>query len=338
MPFWINLAVAAGAFVISAVLGALLIPFLKKLNFGQTILEIGPRWHKSKEGTPTMGGFMFIAGCLAATAGGYFLWRSNRGQPSAEMSASTWRLLCGLAFAVFNCAIGFIDDYIKVLKKQNLGLSSKQKLLLQFVAASLYLWILHMLGDGTTIAIPFCGLVDFGWAYYPIMILFITFLVNAVNLSDGIDGLCGSITTVAAVSLMLVAVLMSENEQAIFAMALAGACVGFLVWNFHPAKVFMGDTGSMFLGGAVVSIGMATRQHLLLALICLVYIVEALSVVIQVISFKTTGKRVFKMSPIHHHFEMCGWEEYKIVAYFSLTAILAGAAAVVIAATVGTVV
>ncbi len=331
MPFWINIIVALIALVISAVTGIFLIPYLKKLHFGQTILEIGPKWHKAKQGTPIMGGFMFIFGSIIATTCGFFIWESANNSIDIIDNTRSLKLFAGIAFALLCSMIGFADDYIKAIKKRNLGLNSKQKLILQFIFAILYLWVLYLLGDrATTITFPFFGAVDFKIFYYPIMVLFITFLVNAVNLTDGIDGLCGTVTAVASLSFMMICVSLAQYEQAIFAIALAGGCVGFLVWNLHPAKVFMGDTGSMFLGGAIVSFGMATRQHLILVLVGIIYVCEALSVVLQVISFKTTGKRIFKMSPIHHHFEMCKWNEYKIVIVFTLVGLAAGIIAVAI--------
>lgn len=332
MPFWLNLLVAILAFGISATMGIVLIPFLKKLHFGQTILDIGPAWHKSKQGTPIMGGFMFIFGSIIATCVGFAVWKSYSASISLDDSTTTYKLLAGILMALLFSAVGFADDYIKAIKKRNLGLNSKQKLVFQFLIAGLYLFILYSLGDrSASIVLPFLGSINLGLFYYPLMLLFIVFMVNAVNLTDGIDGLCGSVTTIVTLSLMIIAVALFEYEQAIFAMAIAGGCVGFLIWNLHPAKIFMGDTGSMFLGGAVVAIGMATRQHILLVLVGIVYVCEALSVVLQVISFKTTGKRIFKMSPIHHHFEMCKWGEYKIVITFSLVAAIAGIAATAIA-------
>lgn len=332
MPFWLSLLVAAIAFAISAAIGIVLIPFLKKLHFGQTILDIGPAWHKSKQGTPIMGGFMFIFGSIIATCAGFAIFKSYSADIGFNDDNATYKLLAGILMALLFSAIGFADDYIKAVKKRNLGLSSKQKLVFQFLIAALYLMILYALGDRSmTVALPFVGALNLGYFYYPLMLLFIVFMVNAVNLTDGIDGLCGSVTTVAALALMIISVILAEHEQAIFSMAIAGGCVGFLIWNLHPAKVFMGDTGSMFLGGAIVSIGMATRQHLLLALVGIVYVCEALSVVIQVIGFKTTGKRIFKMSPIHHHFELCKWGEYKIVIIFTLVTAVAGIIAVAIA-------
>ena len=330
MPFWINMVVALTAFAIAAVTGIFLIPLLKKIHFGQTIYEKGPAWHKSKQGTPIMGGFMFIIGSAVAIAVGYALYRFRSANVSAVPdNTGLYRLLAGYGFALLNSGIGFIDDYIKAVKKQNLGLRPKQKMVMQFVFSSAFLYVLYLLGDhATTITFPIFGDVDFGIFYYPIMILYLIFLTNAVNLTDGIDGLCGSVTVVSSLSFVMLCAAMGMWEYSIFSMALAGACLGFLVWNLHPAKVFMGDTGSMFLGGCICAIGFAMRQHLLLALVAIVYVIEALSVVIQVLYFKAThGKRLFKMSPIHHHFEMCGFSEYKIVITFSAAALIAGIAA-----------
>ncbi len=330
MPFWINLIVALTAFAISAITGKFLIPLLKKLHFGQTIYEEGPAWHKSKQGTPMMGGFMFIIGTTVALAVGYVIYRFKSSDPTVlPDNTGLYRLLAGLAYALLNAGIGFIDDYTKAVKKQNLGLKAKQKMVMQFTISAAFLAALYLLGDTSTkITFPFFGDIDFGIFYYVIMILYLVFLTNAVNLTDGIDGLCGSVTVIVGLSFVMLCAAMGIWEYSIFGMALAGGCLGFLVWNLHPAKVFMGDTGSMFLGGAVCALGFVTHQHLLLALIAIVYILEALSVVIQVLYFKATkGKRLFKMSPIHHHFELSGFSEYKIVLTFSAVALLAGIAA-----------
>lgn len=324
------MVVALTAFAIAAVTGIFLIPLLKKIHFGQTIYEKGPAWHKSKQGTPIMGGFMFIIGSAVAIAVGYALYRFRSADTAAlPDNTGLYRLLAGYGFALLNCGIGFIDDYIKAVKKQNLGLKPKQKMVMQFVFSSAFLYALYLLGDhATTITFPIFGDVDFGIFYYPIMVLYLIFLTNAVNLTDGIDGLCGSVTVISSLSFVMLCAAMGMWEYSIFSMALAGACLGFLIWNLHPAKVFMGDTGSMFLGGSICAIGFAMHQHLLLALVAIVYVLEALSVVVQVCYFKATkGKRLFKMSPIHHHFEMCGFSEYKIVITFSTAALIAGVAA-----------
>lgn len=326
MPFWINIIVALTAFAVSAVMGFFLIPLLKKIHFGQTIYDKGPAWHKSKQGTPIMGGLMFIFGSAIAVFIGYSIYRARVGEQAQD--TGFMRLLAGYIFALLNMIIGFADDYIKAVKKQNLGLKPKQKMVMQFIFGAAFLYVLYILGDKSTTLNFFWFELDIGIFYYPFMLLVIIFLTNSVNLTDGIDGLCGSVTVISMVSFVMLTASMGIWEYSIYAMAVAGGCLGFLVWNLHPAKVFMGDTGSMFLGGAVTAIGLVTRQHLLLAIIAIVYIAEALSVVIQVIYFKITkGKRLFKMSPIHHHFELCGWNEYRIVITFSAAGLIAGTAA-----------
>ncbi len=326
MPYWINLLAAAISFGAAAALGLYLIPLLRKMHFGATVYEKGPAWHKDKNGTPLMGGFMFIVGTLLACAVCYAIWRTtNQELTTVPDNTGLYKLIAGLGFALLNGVIGFLDDFIKGVKKQNLGLRAKQKMVMQLVVSSAFLYVLYLLGDtSTAITLPFFGELDLKFFYYPLMVLYLIFLTNAVNLTDGVDGLCGTVTVVFCVSYLMIFSSMGMYEHSIFASALAGGCMGFLVWNLHPAKIFMGDTGSMFLGGAVCAMGFITHQHLLLALVAIVYICEALSVVLQVISFKTTGKRIFKMSPIHHHFEMSGFSEYKIVITFSLFALVCG--------------
>ncbi len=337
MSYWITVAVALLSFVLAALIGIVLIPFLKKIHFGQTILEIGPAWHKSKQGTPIMGGFMFIISSVVATIVGYLLFKSDSMIDLTEKTAgnNAIRLLSCIIFSVLFSGIGFLDDYIKAVKKQNLGLNPKQKMIMQFVLAAAFLAMLYALGDKST-KIDFIFFdIDFGIFYYPIMILFIIYVSNAVNLTDGVDGLCGSVTFITMLAMSSICGILKSYEISIYASAVAGGCLGFLIWNLHPAKCFMGDTGSMYLGGAFVAVGLTTHQHLMIVVVGLVYILEALSVVIQVSYFKFTarqhykktgekgkGKRIFKMSPIHHHFEMCGFSEYKIVITFSLAAIV----------------
>ena len=312
---------AIAAFLISAVTGKFLIPFLHKLNFGQTILEEGPKWHKSKQGTPIMGGIMFIIAIVAVSVIStvvYMLTGSGFIETYfSDISREVTFIFAGLGLALANGLIGFIDDYTKVVKKRNLGLTAIQKLVLQFAVAGAYLATLGIAGYGTSTIIPFVGSVDLGFFYYIIAAIVIVGVVNAVNLTDGVDGLDGSITFFVAVSFMLIASKLS---------AVAGACLGFLVWNFHPAKVFMGDTGSLFLGGIVCALAFAVNMPILLLPLGIVYLCEMFSVMLQVGYFKLThGKRLFKMSPIHHHFEMCGWSEVKIVAVFSAVTALFGA-------------
>jgi phospho-N-acetylmuramoyl-pentapeptide-transferase len=332
MNFWnINIISALVGFSISALLGFIIIPFLKKIHFGQTILEIGPKWHKNKQGTPIMGGFMFIFGSLLSCCLGYGLYKSNiLGELTEELQKNLLRVFACMVFSLLFAAIGFADDYIKAVKKQNLGLKARQKLLLQIIFASAFLKVLYELGDiSTAINLMFVKL-DFGFVYYPIMVLVIVFVTNAVNLTDGVDGLCGSVTVITMLTMGTICNIYSLPEITIFSMCVAGAILGFLLWNLHPAQVFMGDTGSMFLGGAFVSVALTTHNHLILVLVGIIYICEALSVVLQVISFKLTHKRIFKMSPIHHHFELCKWSEYKIVTVFSLITIIASAISIVL--------
>ena len=339
MPNWFIIAVALGSFAISALIGIVLIPFLKKIHFGQTILEEGPKWHKSKQGTPIMGGFMFIISSVLVTAVGYIIYCNTA--YAYQTPDDTVRLAACMIFSLLFSGIGFLDDYIKAVKKQNLGLNSKQKMILQFILCTAFLAVLYNWGDTSTeINLHFVSF-DIGFLYYPLMIIFMIYISNAVNLTDGVDGLCGSITFITMLAFSLVCIFMTIYEMSIYAMAIAGGCLGFLVWNLHPAKCFMGDTGSMYLGGSFVAIGIATHNHLLIVLVGLVYILEALSVVIQVSYFKFTarqhfkktgekgkGKRIFKMSPIHHHFELSGFSEYKVVITFSLAALLVSAAGV----------
>ncbi len=324
---------AVSAFAISALMGIWLVPFLRKIHFGQTILEIGPKWHKGKQGTPTMGGFMFIVGSIAATVICVLLFHitGTQGGISPETTLVSVKIYAGLFMAAAFGAIGFIDDYIKVVKKRNLGLTAKQKLLLQFLAAAAYLATIYFFGGTTITYIPFVGNVDVGILYYPIAAILIVGVVNAVNLTDGIDGLDGSVTFFASVFLILIAGFTARIGMSIMSAALAGGCLGFLVWNFHPAKVFMGDTGSLFLGGYICAVLFGLDMPIMLILIGLVYIIEMFSVILQVTYFKLThGKRLFKMSPIHHHFEMCGWSEVKIVMIFSIFSAICGALALII--------
>ena len=317
MNFIALLVTVVSAFLITSVIGMWLIPFLRRLHFGQTILDIGPAWHKSKQGTPTMGGIMFIAGItIAILAGWLTLELSEQGVADAS-AAGSFYLWGGLLMALVFGLIGFLDDYISVVKKQNLGLKAGQKSLAQLLVAVVYLAAQQIFAPTTSFWLPFIGDLDIGIFYYPLMLFIIVGTVNAVNLTDGIDGLDASVTMVAAMGFMVIASIAGFSQMNLLAAALAGGCLGFLVWNFHPAKVFMGDTGSLFLGGMVVALAFGLRRPLLLVFIGIVYVVETLSDIIQIGSVKLTGKRVFKMAPIHHHFEMCGWSEVKIVAVFS---------------------
>lgn len=319
---------AVSAFAASAITGKFLIPFLRKIKFGQTIKEIGPSWHKKKQGTPNMGGFMFIIGTVIGVVLGYLLLAGSGGYAVSRVNNA--KLFGGLGLALACGFIGFLDDYIKDVKKQNLGLRAKQKLAMQLLASAAYLATIYLAGDtSTTIIFPFLGQIDFGLFYYPLMVLVILFVSNAVNLTDGIDGLAGSVTFVVCLAVLAMSGILQLSGMGVYAAALGGALLGFLIYNFYPAKVFMGDTGSMFLGGSVLAFGFGLNLPVLIAAFGIIYVVEALSVVLQVISFQTTGKRIFKMSPIHHHFEMCGWSEKKIVGVFSLVTLLGSVLSVV---------
>lgn len=320
------LTAALGGFGITAVLGWWLIPVLHRLKFGQTIREIGPKWHKNKQGTPTMGGIMFIIGVTLTVLICVPLYY---GQQGSETQLMLLRIFGGLAMAVGYGAIGFMDDYIGIIKKRNLGLTEKQKLALQFLVAGAYLLSMHLAGEDTATVIPFFGSVDLGLLYYPLAAILIVGLTNAVNFTDGIDGLCSTVTLIVFAALAVSASLLSMAGMTLMAAASAAACLGFLIWNFHPAKVFMGDTGSLFLGGMVGALAFGLDMPILLLPLGLIYWAEILSVVLQVTYFKHTGgKRLFKMSPIHHHFEMCGWSEVKICAVFGTVALIGGALAV----------
>ncbi len=335
---WLKLGVPLLSFTIAILFGRWLIPFMHKLSFGQPIKVIdGPSWHANKQGTPIMGGFMFILGSIVSCFLGYTLYRAKfLDITSEETSKNAMKLLICVLYALSFSAIGFVDDYTKAVKKDNSGITAKQKMFFQAIFSGLFLFGMHMTGDTSTAINFIFAEVDFGILYYPVMILFMIYLTNAVNLTDGVDGLCGSVSVVSMLGFTVATMLIDMNEISIYAVAIAGGCIGFLYWNLHPAKCFMGDTGSMYLGGAVVAIGVAMHQHLLLVIIGIVYVCEALSVVIQVTYFKITarihykktgekgkGKRIFKMSPIHHHFEMCNFSEYKIVICFSLTGAVA---------------
>ena len=316
---------AAVAFAVTAGLGYIVIPYLKRLKFGQTILDIGPKWHKSKEGTPTMGGVMIVAGVILSLGIAFAYSAISGGRFALEMK-TPYRLsvfLAGIIMALCMSGIGFMDDYIKVVKKRNLGLTARQKTFLQLLVAAAYLATLCISGMKSTV-IPFIGEIDvtkgFGLLFWPVALMFIYGFTNAVNLTDGIDGLASTVTLVVACAFMLASGFLYNMGINAMSAALAGACVGFIVWNAKPAQVFMGDTGSMFLGGMVVAISFGTERPILLIFAGVTYFLEALSDIIQVAYYKRTKKRLFKMAPLHHHFEMSGWSEQKIVMVFSLIA------------------
>ena len=316
-------ALFAISFLLTVLFSHRLIPMLRRKKAGQPILEIGPSWHLSKAGTPTLGGLAFIGGIGGALflCSLYFLWMGEGRRLRAVALILCYALLCG--------AIGFFDDYQKLLKRKNQGLTAAQKYLLQLIASALFLLAARVLLDvDTAIRLPFADTVlELGWFYYPLALIYLTGLVNALNLTDGVDGLLS--TTVAVVAGFFLLWGYSESEESVMLMGalLLGATLGFLCFNAHPAKVFMGDTGSLFFGGAVSAVGIVTEHPLLVLIACGVFVIEAASVILQVLYFKLSdGKRLFRMAPLHHHFELGGMHETKVVAmYMSITGAICAA-------------
>lgn len=298
-------------FIASAILGPIFIPILIKLKFGQSIREIGPKWHEKKSGTPTMGGIIFILSLIIGVIATH-----------KYMNFKSYLVLfCTLGFGV----VGFLDDFIKVVLKRNLGLRAWQKLALQIIVSVIF--VLVGLEKGllsVIIDIPFTDITwNMGWLYIPFAIFVLLAVVNGVNLTDGIDGLATSVTIVVMMFFAIVTSSVSDTlSVCILCFTLVGALLGFLLFNKNPAKVFMGDTGSLMLGGAIGALALVINNPFILVLVGIIYFVEAMSVIMQVASFKLTGKRIFKMSPIHHHFEMCGWDERKIVFVFTAVTII----------------
>ena len=293
------------AFLLTLWLGRIVIPALRALKAGQAIREDGPTWHNSKAGTPTMGGLCFMGGSLLCVAFGFSSIAQGDFSP-------VYVLLLSFCFGL----VGFLDDFFKVKYKRNLGLTSMQKACLQLAVSAIFLYILYKEGImSASLYIPFFNVT---WEIHPIVYIFFAMFVfvgcvNAVNLTDGIDGLATSVTLPVMVFFTMCAVSMERYTLALFPAALVGGLAAFLVYNFKPAKVFMGDTGSLFLGGAVCGMAFALDMPLVLILVGIIYIIETLSVILQVGYFKLThGKRLFKMAPIHHHFEKCGWSEERI--------------------------
>lgn len=331
LPFFTVLV----GFIVTFLSGYFVIPFLKKLKFGQTIREEGPKWHESKSGTPTMGGIMFFFGLVIAIIFSLIVSFATSGKLSMEFQNSirTSHWIAAFGLAVGMGAIGFVDDYIKVVKKRNLGLTARQKTFAQLIISATYLIVLLFSGMTSTY-IPFIGYVNIisgaGLIFWPIALFFVYGFTNAVNLTDGVDGLASSVTLVVCCALMIIAGYGSFRGANMLAAAGAGVCGGFIMWNAHPAKVFMGDTGSMMLGGLVVGLSFAVGAPILLLLAGIIYLLEAFSVMLQVAYYKKTKKRIFKMTPIHHHFEMSGWSEEKIVLVFSVVTLVGGLLAVLL--------
>lgn len=304
--YMINALIAAGiAIVVSLAMGPFMIPFLTRLKVGQNIREDGPKTHLVKAGTPTMGGIIIVTAVMVA---GFLMAGKSRQVLTVVLSM--------LAFG----GIGFWDDYIKVVLKRSLGLRAREKIIMQLlVSFALGLLMLLFVGRGSEVMIPYSTLsFDLAYFYIPFFMVVALSTVNTVNLTDGLDGLASGVTFIVTLALALISIMLSNFNALLACGALAGACLGFLFFNRHPAKVFMGDTGSMALGGAITAIAAINHAEIVLLIIGGVYVLEALSVIIQVASFKTTGRRVFLMSPLHHHFELKGWKERKVVWFFYL--------------------
>ena len=296
-------------FLIVVILGPIFIPMLAKFKFGQTVRDDGPQTHLQKNGTPTMGGVIMIIAILIT------------GLTRAKIDKD---LLVGLICITGFGFVGFLDDFIKIKMKRSLGLKAYQKIILQFALALFVSYYQYSASPSATqIMIPFTDyIINLGPLYVPIMMFVLIGTVNAVNLTDGLDGLASGITLIVSIFFMLLAISVGNSDVAILAAATGGACLGFLGFNSYPAKVFMGDTGSMALGGAVVSFAVLTNSVLLIPIVGGIYFAEAISVIIQVTSFRLTGKRVFKMAPIHHHFEQCGWPETRVVFIFWIATVV----------------
>ena len=310
--------ILTAAFILTVVIAPVGIPLLRRLKFGQSIREEGPQSHMAKAGTPTMGGLIFMISIIITTVVCGLMFELF----------TTQTIVLLLVFAGFGI-IGFLDDGIKVILKRNLGLTSLQKLIGQIVIA-IAAFLLIRVGDfSTAIAIPFTEIeLEFGVFYVAFLIFWLVGFSNAVNLTDGLDGLVSGLASIAFAAFGVIALFNEQTDIALFAFAVTGALLGFLVFNANPAKVFMGDTGSLALGGALAMMSVLVKQELLLLLVGLVFVIETLSVILQVGSFKLRKKRIFKMSPIHHHFELSGWSEWKVVIVFWFTGLVVALIAV----------
>ncbi|MCR2820812.1 phospho-N-acetylmuramoyl-pentapeptide-transferase [Lederbergia panacisoli] len=293
-------------FLITVLLSPLFIPFLRRLKFGQSIRIEGPKSHQKKSGTPTMGGILIVISVIITSL--VMTWKYS--EPSLEIYL--------LLFVLFGYGLlGFLDDFIKIALKRNLGLTSKQKLFGQIVIALVFYIVLKINDFSTSISIPFTDFsLELGWVYPLFVIFWLVGFSNAVNLTDGLDGLLSGTAAIAFGAFAILAWSVSQYDISVFAVAVVGAVLGFLVFNAHPAKVFMGDTGSLALGGAIAAIAILIKMELILIIIGGIFVIETLSVILQVASFKTTGKRIFKMSPLHHHYELSGWSEWRVVVTF----------------------
>ncbi|MCX0390679.1 phospho-N-acetylmuramoyl-pentapeptide-transferase [Clostridium perfringens] len=296
------------SFIVASILGPIIIPLLHKLKFGQNIRQEGPKSHLKKAGTPTIGGLIFIFATIITM----FIMVGN---PTDEAMIALYSFV-GFGF------VGFLDDLLKIIKKKNEGLTSGQKMILLLIVSGFLTWYAYKY-IGTSINIPFLnGQINFGLFYIPFVMFYFAGVTNAVNLTDGLDGLATSVTVLVTTFLGIISYNLGHISLAIFCVALAGALLAFLRFNAFPARVFMGDTGSLALGGAVAMVALILKMPLILVLIGIIYVIETLSVILQVASFKLTGKRILKMAPIHHHFEQLGWSETKIVSVFSIITVV----------------
>ncbi|MDK0564896.1 phospho-N-acetylmuramoyl-pentapeptide-transferase [Clostridium perfringens] len=296
------------SFIVASILGPIIIPLLHKLKFGQNIREEGPKSHLKKAGTPTIGGLIFIFATIITM----FIMVGN---PTDEAMIALYSFV-GFGF------VGFLDDLLKIIKKKNEGLTSGQKMILLLIVSGFLTWYAYKY-IGTSINIPFLnGQINLGLFYIPAAMFYFAGVTNAVNLTDGLDGLATSVTVLVTTFLGIISYNLGHISLAIFCVALAGALLAFLRFNAFPARVFMGDTGSLALGGAVAMVALILKMPLILVLIGIIYVIETLSVILQVASFKLTGRRIFKMAPIHHHFEQLGWSETKIVSVFSIITVV----------------
>ncbi len=307
------------SFVVSIVLSVLIIPILRKLKVGQNERDDGPQSHIKKQGTPTMGGIIMLISIIICSIGGYLYYR---GKELAVARNIIPLLLVTVGFGL----VGFVDDFKKLRHQDTKGLSPVLKMLGQLIIASLFaVYIVNVLNVGTQIVIPFANSIVTlpTWVYIPLIVLVMLATTNAINLTDGIDGLATSVSSIILTTLTVIAIVFDVKEVVVFGSICVGSCLGFLIFNLHKAKVFMGDLGSLMLGGAISAIAIYLKMPLLLLLIALVPVIETISVMAQVISFKTTGKRILKMAPLHHHFELSGWRENKIVSVFCIITLIA---------------
>lgn len=321
MSLYFLITTLAVAFIITVAFVPVFIPFLVKLKFGQSIREEGPELHAKKSGTPTMGAVVFLTAIIIS-----FVLMSLI---SGDFTSATWLIL--IATLLFG-ALGFLDDYIKVVQKRNLGLTSKQKFFGQIAISILFYLVYHFSGYPDTLTIPFTSIeVNIGWFFLIFVLFWLVGFSNAVNLTDGLDGLVSGLSSIAFLAFGIIAIYENQTEVALFCFAVVGGMLGFLIFNKNPAKIFMGDTGSLALGGALAAVSILLKHEWLLLLIGIVFVIETASVMLQVAYFKATGgKRIFRMTPIHHHFELGGWKEWRVVLTFWAVGLLAGLVAVLL--------